>query len=105
MPQETLTRLVFLYRCGAAVPRWFSSVPCSPLGGIVAGTIERLLQDKRAGFIAAADGQDYFFHESALRDVTFDELRVRDAVTFDIAHGPTRSRADVIRRVRPQTQK
>ena len=65
------------------------------------GTIERLLRDRRAGFIAAVDGQDYFFHESALRDVSYDELCERDTVTFDVAHGPIRARAELIRRLRP----
>ena len=69
------------------------------------GAIERLIRDKRAGFIAGQDGQDYFFHESALRDVTFDELKERDRVTFDVAHGPTRSRAEVIRLVRIESRK
>ena len=47
------------------------------------GSIKRLT-DKGFGFIAP-DGQekDVFFHTSALVDVTFDELRVGDKVSFE----------------------
>ena len=64
------------------------------------GIIERLLRESRTGFIAGDDGQDYLFYESALRDVPFGELRERDTVTFDVARGPTQSRAEVVRLVR-----
>jgi cold shock CspA family protein len=66
----------------------------------VTGTIERLMRDKRAGFIAADDGHDYLFHEGALRDVTYEELHERDRVMFEIIRGPVRSRAELVRRVR-----
>lgn len=47
------------------------------------GTIKRLT-DKGFGFIAPeGDAKDLFFHSSALIDVTFEELREGDAVTFD----------------------
>ncbi len=47
------------------------------------GTIKKLT-DKGFGFITV-EGQDkdVFFHNSALKGVTFDELREGDAVTFD----------------------
>ena len=47
------------------------------------GSIKRLT-DKGFGFITP-DGQekDVFFHTSALVDVTFDELRVGDKVSFE----------------------
>ena len=32
------------------------------------GTIKRMVNDKGFGFVAAADGQEYFFHQSAVAD-------------------------------------
>lgn len=47
------------------------------------GTIKRLT-DKGFGFIAPESGdKDVFFHSSALVDVTFDDLRVDDKVSFE----------------------
>lgn len=47
------------------------------------GTIKRVT-DKGFGFIAPETGEkDVFFHSSSLVDVTFDELREGDAVTFE----------------------
>lgn len=52
------------------------------------GSIVRL-QDKGFGFIKPAEGdKDVFFHASALVDVTFDDLKEGDAVTFDVEEGP-----------------
>jgi len=61
------------------------------------GTIKRLT-DKGFGFIASADGQEYFFHQSACRDVRFDELREGEAVTFEKGQGPKGPRAENVRR-------
>ena len=41
----------------------------------VKGTIKRLVSDKGFGFVAAQDGTEYFFHQSACTGVRFDELR------------------------------
>jgi cold shock protein len=47
------------------------------------GTIKRLT-DKGFGFIAVeGEEKDLFFHSSELVDVTFDELREGDALTFE----------------------
>ncbi len=47
------------------------------------GTIKRLT-DKGFGFIAIeGEEKDLFFHSTSLVDVTFDELREGDAVTFE----------------------
>lgn len=51
------------------------------------GTI-KTLTDKGFGFIAR-DGEtkDLFFHSKSLVDVTYDELKVGDMVTFEVVDG------------------
>jgi CspA family cold shock protein len=61
------------------------------------GTIKRLVSDKGFGFVAAQDGTEYFFHQSACVDARFDELRVGQSVTFDRGQGPKGPRAENIR--------
>ncbi len=58
------------------------------------GTIKRLMSDKGFGFVAAEDGNEYFFHQSACNGVEFDELREDQAVTFDAGEGPKGPRAE-----------
>jgi len=52
------------------------------------GTI-KVKTDRGFGFISR-DGEvkDLFFHSTDLNGVTFDELQVGDAVTFDVVEGP-----------------
>ena len=47
-----------------------------------AGRIIRLVPDKGFGFLADAQGLEYFFHKSAYTG-DFDELQEHDAVTFE----------------------
>jgi len=61
------------------------------------GTIKRLVGDKGFGFVAAADGNEYFFHQSAVATGSFDELREGQAVTFDTGQGPKGPRAENVR--------
>ena len=49
------------------------------------GTIKRLT-DRGFGFLAT-DGNDLFFHSSALEGVTFDQLSEGQAVTYEIGEG------------------
>jgi CspA family cold shock protein len=51
------------------------------------GTI-KVKTDRGFGFISR-DGEvkDLFFHSTDLNGVTFDELQVGDAVTFDVVEG------------------
>ena len=60
----------------------------------VTGTITRLVRDKGFGFVAAGDGNEYFFHQSACDGVQFDELQEGQAVTFDEGQGPKGPRAE-----------
>jgi len=62
------------------------------------GTIKRLVRDKGFGFVAAQDGNEYFFHQSACNGVSFDALREGDSVTFDKGQGPKGPRAENVTR-------
>lgn len=49
------------------------------------GTIKTLIADKGFGFISReGETKDLFFHSKELSGVTFDELKVGDAVTFEV---------------------
>ena len=51
------------------------------------GTIKRLT-DKGFGFISReGEEKDLFFHSNDLSGVSFDELKVGDAVTFEVEQG------------------
>jgi CspA family cold shock protein len=63
------------------------------------GVIKRKT-DKGFGFIAV-EGQDkdLFFHSNSLVDVTFDEIKEGDAVTFDMEDSPKGPNAINVKRV------
>ena len=63
----------------------------------VNGIVKRLVSDKGFGFIAADDGSEYFFHQSACATTSFDELREGQAVTFDRGQGPKGPRGENVR--------
>jgi len=63
----------------------------------VTGTIKRLVREKGFGFVAAGDGNEYFFHQSACVGVRFDDLREGQAVTFDKGQGPKGPRAENVK--------
>lgn len=63
------------------------------------GTIKRLVSDKGFGFIAAEDGNEYFFHQSAVAQGTFDSLREGQSVTFEKGQGPKGPRGENVRTV------
>lgn len=51
------------------------------------GTI-KTLTDRGFGFIAReGESKDLFFHSKELKGVTFEELKVGDAVTFEVVEG------------------
>ncbi len=56
------------------------------------GTIKRLVGDKGFGFVAAENGSEYFFHQSACAQ--FDTLREGQQVTFEPGQGPKGPRAE-----------
>ncbi len=62
------------------------------------GTIKRLTE-KGFGFITPEDNsKDVFFHSEALVDVTFDELKVGDKVSFETEQSEKGPRAAGVRR-------
>ncbi|MBU1179285.1 cold shock domain-containing protein [Patescibacteria group bacterium] len=49
------------------------------------GTIKTLVTDREFGFIAReGEEKDLFFHAKDLSGVTFDELKIGDAVNFEV---------------------
>ena len=62
------------------------------------GTVKRLVGDKGFGFVLGQDGHEYFFHQSAVVDGSFDQLREGQALTFDKGQGPKGPRAENVRR-------
>jgi CspA family cold shock protein len=49
--------------------------------------------------VAAGDGNEYFFHQSACNGVQFDDLQEGQAVTFERGQGPKGPRAEDVRLV------
>ena len=64
---------------------------------VLKGTIKRLVSEKGFGFVAAQDGSEYFFHQSACTQTPFDSLREGQAVTFDTSVGPKGPRAENVK--------
>lgn len=63
------------------------------------GTI-KTLTDKGFGFIAReGEAKDLFFHSNDLSGVTFAELKVGDAVTFEVVQGQKGPNAKNVTRV------
>jgi len=57
------------------------------------GKIKRLIRERGFGFITAEDGQEIFFHRSALVGGDFDALEEDTSVEFDLERGPKGPRA------------
>ena len=61
------------------------------------GTI-KTLTDKGFGFISReGEDKELFFHSNNLVDVTYDELKVGDEVTFDIVDSDKGPRAENVK--------
>ena len=60
------------------------------------GFIVKVIENKGFGFIQGDDGNEYFFHSSALVTATFSHLRVNDKVTFRVAKSPKGPRAEEV---------
>lgn len=63
------------------------------------GTIKKVAYDRGFGFIAASDGQEYFFHRSGLDSaVNFESLGVGEKVSFDVEPSDRGPRATRVKR-------
>jgi CspA family cold shock protein len=60
------------------------------------GKIKKLIADKGFGFIEGEQG-DLFFHHSAIEGTTIEELRVGQAVSYEVGRGPKGPRAENVR--------
>jgi len=61
------------------------------------GTI-KTLTDKGFGFISReGEDKELFFHSNNLVDVTFDELKVGDELTFDVVDSDKGPRAENVK--------
>jgi len=60
------------------------------------GIIKRLT-DKGFGFIDTGTNEDMFFHSSSVEEVTFDQLREGQSVTYVEGRGPKGPRAEQVR--------
>lgn len=60
------------------------------------GKIKKLVSDKGFGFIQG-NGDDMFFHHSAVEGVRFDDLREGQTVEYEIGSGPKGPRAESVR--------
>jgi len=60
------------------------------------GTIKRLM-DKGFGFINTGKAKDLFFHSSNVQDVSFEELREGQRVSFTEGQGPKGPQAENVK--------
>jgi CspA family cold shock protein len=86
-------------RCESGVAAGIASIFGKEARVAMNGTIKRLVGEKGFGFVAAEDGTEYFFHQSACSTVRFDDLREGQAVTFDKGQGPKGPRAENVKPV------
>ena len=64
------------------------------------GTIASLVTDKGFGFIRREGAEkDLFFHSNDLQNITFNELREGDKVSFEITEGPKGTSATSVNKV------
>lgn len=63
------------------------------------GTVKNVNTEKGFGFIKGEDGNEYFFHRSALpRDVQIESLSRGESVVFEVSEGPKGPRAENVER-------
>ena len=59
---------------------------------MASGTIKKIVGDRGFGFIQQAEGDDLFFHRSAVTGTTFEQLTEGQAVTYEKAMDPRRNK-------------
>jgi len=63
---------------------------------MAAGVVKRIQRDKGFGFIRDTNGQEYFFHRSAVQG-SFEDLSEGQRVSFDEEQSPKGPRAGNVR--------
>ncbi len=64
-----------------------------------AGTIKKIISDRRFGFIAPeSGGEDVFFHQSVLEGVDFEALGEGGHVDYEVERGDKGPKATVVRK-------
>lgn len=62
------------------------------------GTVKKVVGERGFGFIAAEDGQEYFFHRSGMdSSLTFEQLAAGERVSFDVERSDKGPRAAHVR--------
>ncbi len=62
------------------------------------GSVKKVVPDRGFGFIAADDGQEYFFHRSGLdSSLEFDSLGGGERVSFEVERSDRGPRARQVR--------
>jgi CspA family cold shock protein len=62
------------------------------------GSVKKVVSERGFGFIAAENGEEYFFHRSGLdSSLSFDSLRGGEQVTFDVERSDKGPRAHQVR--------
>lgn len=65
---------------------------------MLTGSVKKVVSDRGFGFIAADDGQEYFFHRSGVdTSLEFDRLAGGERVSFDIESSDKGPRARQVR--------
>lgn len=62
------------------------------------GRVKKLM-DRGYGFIEDMDGSSYFFHKSEVKDISFDELKEGNLVSFDPEEGEKGKKATNVQRI------
>jgi len=61
------------------------------------GRIKKLVPDRGFGFIEGSQGDDLFFHHSALQEVSIEQLREGQEMHYEVGQGPKGPRAESVR--------
>lgn len=69
-------------------------------GDVHAGLVRRKINDKGYGFIAVADGREYFFHLTDVDEGNFEDLREDEEVEFEVKREPANGQAGAAQYVR-----
>lgn len=62
------------------------------------GTVKRVVPERGFGFITGEDGQEYFFHRTALTSsISIETLTLNQRVTFEVESSDKGPRASQVR--------